>query len=350
MTADNPRDSADTTVYLHIGCPKSGTSHIQARLSAGAEVAAHQGVYWPMPWGRQVQAVRDVRSQRRGPLDPAGAWGKLGAEMRASGSRVAVVSMEWLVGVRPPQAVECVEALAPARVELICTARDLLRSFPAHWQESMQNYRTWSWDEYVDAVLGEQDRHPARTEFWRQHDVPTILARWNKAVSWDRMHVVTVPPAGGDPELLWRRFCSVLGLDASAFPRLERNNPSLGVRAAELMQRINVAAQQRGLPKAVYLKHFKQTLGKQVLAHRRSGDSAISVPPEVDKALRARAAQLVTELAALPVTVVGDIDDLIPGKPLDGRVPSSVTDAELLATAQDTIIDLLQERPGRPPG
>ena len=46
----------------------------------------------------------------------------------------------------------------------------------------------------------------------------------------------------------------------------------------------------------------------------------------------------------LPVHVVGDVDDLIPGESLAGREPSSVSDTEVLQTAVETIIDLLEDR------
>ena len=71
---------------------------------------------------------------------------------------------------------------------------------------------------------------------------------------------------GGDRDLLWQRFCSVVGLTGRFVPDPSRSNQSLGVQAARLMQRVNVAAQSRGVAKDVYMRHFKHALGKGLLA------------------------------------------------------------------------------------
>jgi hypothetical protein len=348
---DGGVDSAPSTVFLHIGCPKSGTSHIQARMSANARIAREQGLHWPMPWSRQVKSVRDLRTvNRENPGDPSGEWAQLAHEVQTHGAPATLISMEWLVGLRPPQMKACLRTLQPARVEVICSARDLLRTLPAQWQESTQNYRRWAWEEYVDAVLGDDTSHPAHREFWRQHDVPQVLARWAESVPWDRIHLVTVPPSHGDPDLLWRRFCSVLLLEPEAFPAPNRSNSSLGVQAARLMARINVAAHSRGIPKDVYIREFKHALSKDILGRRHGGDAPIAVSESTDQWLRVRAERLVSEVEQQPVHVIGDLDDLRPGERLAGRVPSSVSEAELLDTAIATIIDLLEARAHNRPG
>lgn len=330
---------------MHIGCPKSGTSHIQARLSANHDEAARQGLYWPMPWGRQVRAVRDVRSLGVDDrLKPAGAWTHLCREINSWEGGAALVSMEWLVGLRPHQIKSCIEALEPARVEVVCSARDLGRTLPAHWQESTQNYKQWTWDEFVSAVTSDSDvRHPAKAEFWNQHNVPNILRRWNAVVPMDRIHLVTIPPAGTDPDALWQRFASVLPIDGSRFHPPDRQNTSLGVVSASLMRRVNEEARVRGVSKAVYTRYIKQLLGKQVLAQRSESEDPIAVPRRVEAWLRRRADSMVRELADMPVDVVGSLDDLFPRPaPSDGRSPNAVNDHELLAAAVSTLVEVLE--------
>jgi hypothetical protein len=49
---------------------------------------------------------------------------------------------------------------------------------------------------------------------------------------------------------------------------------------------------------------------------------------------------MVEEIRALGVPVVGDLDELLPGEPLTGRDPSTVTDSELLALCTQVVVEL----------
>lgn len=336
--------SSPPIVYLHVGCPKSGTSHIQARLSANPDEAARQGLYWPMPWSRQVRAVRDVRSTSvDDELPPEEGWSELCREILAWDGGAALVSMEWLAALRPRQIKSCIAALEPARVEVVCTARDLGRTLPAHWQESTQNKKTWTWEEFVAAVTSDPDvRHPAKAEFWSQHDVPMVLRRWSTAVSMSRIHLVTIPPAGAPAEVLWERFTSLLPIDGSRFLPPDRHNSSLGVVSASLMRRVNEETRDRDIPKATYERYFKQMLAKQVLAHESETEDPIAVAPDVQAWLHRRGDSLIQELTELPVHVVGSLDDLVPHPtPSQGRTPDEVDDGELLATAVSALVGVL---------
>jgi hypothetical protein len=53
---------------------------------------------------------------------------------------------------------------------------------------------------------------------------------------------------------------------------------------------------------------------------------------------------LVVETEQLPINVVGDLTELLPGDRLSGEIPSTVSEAELLSTAVATIIDLLERQ------
>jgi len=194
----------------------------------------------------------------------------------------------------------------------------------------------------------------ASERFWNQQDVPVILQKWAKGVPWDRFHLVTVPPAGSDPEVLWDRFCSVLSLDGTAFEQPPRTNESIGVVSASLMHRINLAAIAEGVERIDYQRMLHRRFADTILAPRRDQEASIAVSPEVDQWIRSRAMREVEDLRKLGLHVVGDLDDLLPGAALDGREPPDVSDSELLdvsveaivklAVAQDDVIGKLREQ------
>ena len=209
-------------VVLHVGLMKSGTTFIQRQLFAHQSTLRDRGTLVPgTKWGEQVTAVSDGL-RRDGNHD--GSWDALTAQIN-DWSGHAVVSMEFL-GPAPPRVIgRLVRSFAPARVEVVVTARDLNRSIAALWQETIQNGRSWTWPEYVAGLRAACPWHdPAEiTEagrtFWRQQDLSRIAAAWGNET--DRVTVVTVPhPGAARGELLDQ--ADVLRALRAAAPRPSR--------------------------------------------------------------------------------------------------------------------------------
>ncbi|MEJ7774110.1 MAG: hypothetical protein WKF72_04810 [Nocardioidaceae bacterium] len=338
------RTPSDTpTVYLHIGTPKSGTSYLQGRLSANVPALAEQGFHWAHPWNRQVRAARNVRALRRGhQLQPGGPWRTLASEIVDWQGSTAIISMEWLVRSQPHQVEAAVASLAPARVEVVCIARDLARTVPAAWQEGTQTFRTWTWDDFLGAITGGRGAtDPHHTEFWSQHDLVDIFRRWSTAVPLERTHLITVPPAGQPPELLWDRFCAVVGLDGSSFTSPPRDNASLGMASAQVMRRLNVTLREQGLSRTDYTRLGKHVLGKQVLPERRQLEGQITLPDDVQQWLSHRSEVMLGELGQLPINVVGDVAELAVPADATGRGLKRVSDAEMLDAAVAALAGLV---------
>lgn len=329
------------TIFLHIGTPKSGTTYLQSRLDANRELAAAQGLLWPGPrWGVQVEAVRELREVKEGTsLDPDGLWMTLVRSVHSWTGPRALISMEWLAGCTPTQVQIAMESLAPARVEVVCTTRDLLRMFVAQWQEMAKNCRPWSWSQFVEEVVGERPG-PASERFWRQQDIPAILQMWARHNPWDRFHLITLPPQGSNPEVLWERFSSVIQIDGSSFEQPVRNNEAIGVVSAALMHRVGLVAREHDVSWLDCQRLYHRGVADEILAPRRGLEAPIAVSPEADAWLRARSQRLVDDIAQLEVHVVGDLQDLLPGPMLEGREPDEVTDSEMLETAIETIVAL----------
>ncbi len=336
-----PADDGAPTIYLHIGTPKSGTTYLQSRIVDNRDRAADQGLLWPgRSWGLHVAAARELRKLAPGER-PArrGPWSRLTRRARRWDGRAVLISMEWLSGLKPHQVEAAVRSLEPARVEVICTARDLLRSFVAQGQEMAKNYRTWPWSQLEAEVL-EDDGGKARRTFWRQQDLPRILSTWMRYVPADRVHLVTVPPAGADPEVLWRRFCEVVGVDGSEFTVPAHHNASLGVVSTTLMQRLNTVAAAQGMTRDFYQRAVHKTIAAELLGPRRKQEETIGLGDELDRFLRERSERMLADLRDLGVTLHGDWADLVPGPPLTGRRPDTVTDGELLEVAMEALVTL----------
>jgi hypothetical protein len=326
-------------VYLHVGTMKSGTSFLQEKLLANRDGLRAQGVLFPgAGWESQVRAVQDVLGTRRNDVDqPArldGAWERLRAEIAAWDGDV-VVSMELLAACRPRRARRIVQALQPAEVHVVVTARDLGRTLPAMWQESVQTYRSWTWEEYVAGVTqGDPEQPGPAYSFFRQQDLVAIVRKWRRAAGRDNLTLVTVPPPGAAPDELWHRFCAATGIDPQHCPRPgRRDNQSLGAVSAEMMRRLNVALADSGIGWGEYSRFVKRPLAKRVLASRRATEPPIGFTRRsYPKAwLAEQSARTVARLTRAQVRVVGDLADLTPVRVLGSSPSSAPVEAQLEA-------------------
>lgn len=322
-------------VVLHIGLMKSGTTFLQGRLGANRDELAGQGVLFPRPpWPRQVQAVKELAGNADA---PAGSWDDLAEEIRAHDG-TAVVSMEFLAPIPAARLARLSEDFPGARVEAVVTVRDLGRTVPAMWQEAMQNRRSWSWQEYVESVrTGEGE---AGKTFWRQQGAGRIVETWCEVLGRDAVSVVTVPPKGGPPELLWERFCEVAQIAPAQWAQAQRNNESLGLASALMMGRLNALVGDAD--RATYNKRVKR-MAKTVLAQRMGVEDSLgfTVPPWLHERARGRNERM----AETGVRIVGDLKEL---EPIDvpGTDPATVSADEQLEAALDLLAAFIKQPPG----
>lgn len=332
------------TVFLHVGLPKSGTTYLQRVLGANkARLRKEAALLYPgRRWSDQVAAVQDVRRMGR-PQASAGAWAALVEEI-AAWSGDSIVSMEWLCAADDRAIRQVLADLAPARVEVIFTVRDLGRTLPAAWQEGLKNRQQWAWEEFLEGVTREepQETGPGAT-FWAQHDVVGLVHRWAALVGADHVHVVTVPPPGGASDVLWQRVSQVLGFDAADYPaEASGSNESLGLESAELMRRLNPLTREVGLKRGGYQRVYKRALARQTLAGRKNVESRLAVPPEHHDWVTRTADRQIATIRGAGVHVVGDLEDLRPAL-AEGRQPADVSDAEVLGAALDGLVALGRE-------
>ena len=333
-------------VFLHVGLPKSGTTFLQSLLLDHREQLADAGLLFPGEdgWKDQVRAVRDVRQMpmrsRRHRREVPGAWDRLAGEMREWPGD-AVVSMEWLCRSEPEHIQRILRDLAPARVEVVFTLRDLARTIPASWQESIQNQNEWTWREFLD-VLSTDDPDVPRPDrrFWKLHDAVALLGRWTAHVPVDRVHLITVPRAGAPPGLLWERFCGVVGVDPAQFPPVTtRRNESLGVVSTELVRLLTPRARAAGLSEETRQALVAQQLAKRGLSGRRSREPSLTIPGDLHDWVRERAEEEIAGIRAAGVHVVGDLDELRAELPDQVQAqPDELDDTTLLDAALDGLV------------
>lgn len=321
VSAGSRSSAAAPTVFLHIGTMKTGTSFIQRVLQRNRELLRAEGVLYPLDgvhWALQVRAARDILGIKGIPAE--GAWPKLEEKIRAWNGRACVVSMEFYSLASAVKAVQVVSRLKPSEVQVIITARDLVRVIPSAWQSMVKQGRPWSFADFVAAVTGSGGDRDAHRRFWRHHDLVEITRKWTAAVGAQNVHVITVPPSGAPPSTLWERFCSVVDLDPERYDISQdrKSNFSLSFSDTELMRQINTALRDE-LGKVAYKRWATRYFANRVLrasageqtAHDRPALSAAAHEWAIE-----RSRQMVVDMQETGVHIIGDLEELIPA-PLD---------------------------------
>jgi hypothetical protein len=141
-----------------------------------------------------------------------------------------------------------------------------------------------------------------------------------------------VPPAGGSPELLWKRFVEAFGLDGIDLQLDgERVNPSLGAAETTLIRRINRAANEE-LEPAYYRPLVRELLAHQTLS-RRNGTPRLALPPDVHPWATALEEAWIAEIRARGYDVIGDLDDLRGAPPVEQYADPDHPDESIVAGA-----------------
>jgi hypothetical protein len=331
-------------VYLHVGAPKTGTTYLQALLAANRATLKAHGILYPKSTGEAHHtAAWDLRGtppQREGARGIEGAWDKLVQRANAWDGAAVIVSSELFVYCDDKQIRAALGAF-DGEMHVVYTARDLLRQVPAVWQERVKNQQTLSYAEFLRAVT-RSAKGSGGQAFWRAQDAAGVAERWSVGLPPEHVHIVTAPPVGSPPAVLWDRFASVFGAGGDSYSTATAGsaNRSLGMLQTELLRRYN-ERHGSGLSWPVY----RRTIRVEV---DRSFAAAISDPrkielPRADVAFFAAAARDIADrLRRGRYDIVGALDDLLPS---DGEAPAAgagneptvATEEELLGAALDVL-------------
>ena len=328
-------------VLVHVGTPKTGTSHLQDVLHRNRERLAGEGILYPADrFDAHFLAALDLMRLTWGGLElqAVGAWDRLAAEVRAWPG-TAIVSHEILATASRTQVERALTSLGAddgAEVHLVLSVRDLVRQIPAEWQENVKHRSVITYERFLEVITDPGRESRIGTWFWGVQEIPDIVNRWGATIPPERVHLVTVPAPGAPRDELWRRFSSTFGLDGLDLDlTAERANPSLGAPETALVRRIN-----RRVVKVVDPGDYRP-LVRELLAHqtlsRRSSSPRLALPPHLYAWAQEVSRTWVEDIEKQGYDVVGDLADLVgpppaetwadPDRPDEGEVASAAVDA-----------------------
>jgi hypothetical protein len=320
---------------------KSGTSFIQNVLNRNrGRLQEHDVRFACDRWRHQVMAVHDLMDHggpEQPPFELDGYWTRLVEDVRAWHG-TSVISMEFLAPRQRPKIDLITEAFADSDIQVVLTARDLARTLPAMWTETMQNRGVRTWEEFLEAVHHPQEGEKIGQWFWRNQHIAGIAERWSEAVGREHFTLVTVPPKGAPPSTLWDRFASVADIPEGLCDLDVRSNPGIDAASAMVLRALNERLEADGFDRQDYERVVKGVLAKQGFVRR----GRESVPLGLDERwVRRRSRQELSRLRELDLRVVGDLADL-EAAPVPGVHTRKVSAEQQLEAALDGLTFMAQ--------
>ncbi|HYJ68036.1 MAG TPA: hypothetical protein VEX15_10290 [Nocardioidaceae bacterium] len=332
-------------VFLHVGAPKTGTSHLQDLLYVNREGLRAKGVLYPADrFDHQFLGAIDLLDKSWGGLEAeaGGAWRWL--VQRANGfDGTVILSHEVFAGATAEQAKAAIEDLE-GEVHLVYSARDLARQIPAEWQEGVKHRRQLTYAKFCADLRAERPKTAMAKWFWSVQHWPDVLARWSGTLPADRVHVLTVPPPDSPRSTLMRRFLDLFEIDESWLPLdSERANVSLGGAETAVIRKINELLPPDRLEGPVYRRYVREVLVHQTLA-RTSTTSRIQLPPNLVEWVDETTERWIGDIDAAGYDVVGDLEELQRnGGDEPWYDPDAAPAVDQLRVAYDAIEVLLRE-------
>ncbi len=307
-------------VILHVGAMKTGTSFIQSVLATHRVALADAGVGYP---AGSPQAVLDLLKLPRLPQRNRERWQALAAGTDGD----LLVSMEFLSFAAARHVAAALEPFADDRVEVVVSVRDQLGAIPAQWQTYCRNLGTEGWPDYLRSIeptfLGRARKTRAFKTFNRAQQIPSFVRRWEEAAGVRSVHVVTVPPSGSPPEVLWQRFVAAAGLpEIDVDLSVVESNPSLGYGSCDFLRRAN---HHLSVVRPKLYRRGMRQLARGALVERRGEESrpvldrggarlGLSINREVRSFLEGRAYPVFGDLADIRLDAdLDDVPDKAPG-------------------------------------
>ena len=322
-----------TSIVIHVGPRKTGTTYLQKALTLAAPTLRESGVlYVTRLAGRDrynhvaaTYAVSGLRSGRSRNI-----WRNVNEENIHDLVRQvdawdgpAIISSEALGGLNTSEATKFMSYLPSAPVHVIATLRALPDVVLSSWSQNVLNLHTQSLDTYVERFINRRMQLPSserwrlwdedpHATFWRSYDYPGLLTRW--------LHMgfpvsaVVVPDSSQPRDELWTRFHKAVNLDAlpPIAPQV-RDAEANGARSLEELEVIRSTvknATQQGLTqddlRALRGKRWKLPRGTYLHTGTRPG-----LAPAAVAVFEQWAREDADHLAKLPINLVGPIEELL---------------------------------------
>jgi len=312
-------------VTLHIGPGKTGTTTIQAVLSASRDILAAREMLYvssnknsdnvnhaALGLLNDPNTKSDPREWRNWDRSDVH-WGHVKRALHTSALPTAVMSGEELSHF-PDEAISRLKReLSGWEIHLVVTARPLSQIIPSYWQQRAKHRAVPTLIDFTERLLHPSSSDAEIERFWRPQHHDQLVKRWQELLQPANTTVIVV--SKDQPNNLLDGFSKVLGIE----PRLlaavhEKISPTLLKNTSMTQERVHVLQSllqeleaRDLLTSALQLLEMSNFPASPLLTEHKLNIQARFAQ---DVALIER--QIVDGLRQLDLSVVGDLELLAP--------------------------------------
>lgn len=301
----------DGSILFHIGPHKTGTTTLQAALAENRARLRRQGVVYPGDMRHEMgaamaAAVGQVDAGKS--LEAATArFHRLMRELRESDARLGILSSEFYSDAPQERIPSLLEEIGPT-AQVVVTLRPIARILASQWQQYLQNRMTYSFDEWLRAILDDPVPGEVTPSFWRRHRHDLLVRRWLDVVGPERLTIVVIDER--DHGFLLRSFEQLLGVEAGTLvPSDLRSNRSLTWEEIELMRAFNARFREAGLGVADYTRFVRFGAAREIQLRPPVGERILTPQWAIDR-IGELGAGMAEQIASYGVRVIGSLDHL----------------------------------------
>ena len=317
-------------VLLHIGPPKTGTTALQQTCHTLRAAMLEQGVRYAGDGQQPSTAVFAVTGRKHPSTGKAPSlrhWKKLRDEVVNAKEQRVLVSSEFFAGATSEQATRIIRELGGDRVRVLITLRPLAKILASRWQQNVQEGSVPTYSDWLTAVLNDRGSELSQ-KFWSRQQHAELVSRWARVAGPDRVTVLVVDDAHRNALLRDVEQLLALRSETLQLSSVDSLNRSLTAPEVEAIRMFNVAFKAANLSKALRYKLMSRG-GAQLLKTRtpEPSEARILTPAWADTAAQNIAQEMITEIAATGVRIIGDLSLL--GRGLDPSAIGEIDDAGL---------------------
>lgn len=311
-----PTPLPDDVVLFHAGFHKTGTTALQSAFASHRPALAEAGLVYPGTRRSHHRAAMAVTQRSWGWGDRGGHrvdgryWRQVVHEARSPGR--VLVSSEAFALADDAALDRILDQLPSERMHAVFTLRPFARLLSSSWQQYLKYGLAIPYDQWLRAAFAAPPACRPTPNFWKRNDHAGIIGRWAERLGPERVTLVVVD--GSDRDFLFGAFERLLDLTPGTLvpdADIAASNRSMTAAEAETLRLVNAGVADRwGWPQ--YEKLVRRGAVLRMVEGRTPGpdEPPLSTPLWAVQAAREVGARTAQQVAALGVTVIGDLGSL----------------------------------------